>query len=68
MVSTLYTCSIRVIRNPTGVFGHELVFMHTMLSMFGKVLVHAWSWSRGLNATHSISVHQLEEDSIFLQI
>ena len=37
-------------------FGRVLLVLHTtILSMFGKFLVHAWSWHGGLNEEHSRS-------------
>ena len=42
-----FLCSIRVILQINYSFGWELVVLHTMLSMFSKFLVHAWSWCGG---------------------
>ena len=39
-------------------FGWELVILHTRPSMFGKFLVDAWRWCRGLNKEH---LHQFIE-------
>ena len=39
----------RVICSLHWSFGRELVFWHTILSMFGRFSVHAWSWCGGLN-------------------
>ena len=37
--------------------GRELVVLLTKSSMFGKLHVHVWRSSGGLNKEHSISVH-----------
>ena len=33
------------------------LFLHTTLSMLGKILLQAWSWCGGFNKEHSIFVH-----------
>ena len=38
-------------------FGWELVVLHTKHSMFGKILVHGWSWCGSLNKKYSTLVH-----------
>ena len=38
-------------------FGRELVVLLIKPAMFGKFLVHAWRWCRGLKIEQSISVH-----------
>ena len=43
--------------NSTGLFGQELVILHTTPSMFGKFSVHARRECGGLNEEHSILVH-----------
>ena len=40
-----------------GLFGWELVILHTTPSMFGKILVHARRRCGGMNEEHSILVH-----------
>ena len=48
---------VRVILRINRIFGQELVVLHTILYMFGKLSVHAWSRCGGLNEEHTILVH-----------
>ena len=38
-------------------FDQKLVVLHTLPSMFGRLLVDAWRQCGGLSKEHSISVH-----------
>ena len=42
--------------NFNGVFGRKLVVLRTIFFMFGKFLVHVWSWCGDFSGKQSISV------------
>ena len=54
---SIYVQVVELLFNFNQSFGQELVDLHTILFMFGKVLVHAWSRRGCLNEEHFILVY-----------
>ena len=52
-----FNLSNKVFHSFSQKFSRELVVLHTIVCMFGKLLVDDWSWCGSVNEEHSILVH-----------